>query len=77
MRNTWKILNSISRPKSHTKCSEKFVSENEIFTCANEIASKFNQYVANIGPNYLASTIHHEGEKFHRIFRTTAMQLSF
>ena len=63
MRNTWKVLNSIIRPNSHTKCSEKFVSENEIYTCTNEIASKFNQYFANIGPK-LASTIHHEGKNF-------------
>ena len=63
MRNTWKVLNSIIRPNSHIKCSEKFVSENEIYTCPNEIASKFNQYFANIGPK-LASTIQHEGKNF-------------
>ena len=63
MRNTWKVLNSIIRPNSHTKCSEKFVSENEIYACPNEIVSKFNQYFANIGPK-LASTIHHEGKNF-------------
>ena len=39
------------------------VSKNEIYTYSNEIASKFNQYFANIGPK-LASTIHHEGKNF-------------
>ena len=49
MRNTWKILNSIIRPNNHKKCSEKNVSGNETYSCPNEIASKFNQYFANIG----------------------------
>ena len=61
MRNIRKVLNSIIRPNSHIKCSEKFVSENDIYTCPNEIASKFNQYVANIDPK-LASAIHRKGK---------------
>ena len=50
MRNTWKVLNSIIRPNNYKKCSEKFVSNNEIYTCPDQIATKFNQYFANIGP---------------------------
>ena len=63
MKNTWKILNSIIRPNSSKKFSEKFVSGNEVYTCPNKTASKFNDYFANIGPK-LASTIKHTGQDF-------------
>ena len=69
MRNTWKILNSILRPNSSKKCSEKFVSENDVYTCPNKIASKFNDYFANIGPQ-LASTIIHTGNDFSSYLRS-------
>ena len=38
LRIAWKILNSIIRPNNHKKCSEKFVSGSETYTCPNEIA---------------------------------------
>ena len=64
MRNTWKILNSIIRSNTNkSKCSEKFVSENETFTCPLKISTEFNKYFANIGPS-LASTIKHSGKDF-------------
>ena len=64
MRNTWKVLKFIVKANSHIKCSEKFFSENEIYTCPNDIASKFNQYFANIGPKLTSIMIHHEGKYF-------------
>ena len=71
MRNTWKILNSIIRPNSSKKFSEKFVSGNEVYTCPNKIASKFNDYFANIGPK-LASTIRHTGKDFSSYLRNSS-----
>ena len=62
MRNTWKVINSIIRPKINT-CTDKFVSENTTYTCPIEIATEFNNYFANIGPK-LASTIQHNGKNF-------------
>ena len=76
MRNTWKILNSIIRPNNHKKCSEKFVSGNETYTCPNEIASKFNQYFANIGPT-LASTIHHTGTNFSSYLQNSSNETCY
>ena len=76
MRNTWKILNSIIRPNNHKKCSEKFVSGNETYTCPNEIASKFNQYFANLGPT-LASTIHHTGKNFSSYLQNSSNETCF
>ena len=56
-----------SKFNNHAYCSkknsEKFVSGNEAYTCPNKLASKFNDYFANIGPK-LASTIKHTGKDF-------------
>ena len=71
MRNTWKILNSIIRPNSSKKFSEKFVSGNEVYTCPNKIASKFNDYFANIGPK-LAFTIRHTGKDFSSYLKNSS-----
>lgn len=68
MRNTWKILNSILRPNNSKKCSE-IVLGNTVYTCPNTIASKFNDYFANIGPK-LASTITHTGNDFSSYLTT-------
>ena len=62
MKNTWKILNSILRcPKK--KCSQKFTINNKVYTEPTDVANKFNEYFANIGPT-LASTIKHSGKDF-------------
>ena len=50
MRNTWKVLNLNIRPNNYKKCSEKFVTNNKIYTCPDQIATRFNQYFADIGP---------------------------
>ena len=62
MRNTWKIINSIIRPKSINR-TDKFISGNKTLTCPNEIANEFNNYFSKIGPK-LASTIHHNGNDY-------------
>ena len=76
MRNTWKVLNSIIRPKNYKKCSEKFVSNNEIYTCPDQIATKFNQYFANIGPE-LASSIQHAGRDFSSYLKNSSTTTCF
>ena len=62
MRNTWKVINSIIRPKT-IKHTEKFTLGNKTMTCPKQIATEFNRYFANIGPK-LASSIHHKGKDF-------------
>ena len=63
MRNTWKILNSILRCPKKVQC-QKFVSNNnKIYTEPKEIANKFNDFFASIGPT-LAGTIKHQGKDF-------------
>ena len=62
MRNTWKVINSIIRPKT-IKHTEKFTLGNKTVTCPKQIATEFNKYFANIGPK-LASSIHHKGKNF-------------
>lgn len=62
IKNTWKIFNSILRsPKKSS--SKKFVSNGNIYTDPTEVANKFNEFFANIGPT-LAGTIKHEGKDF-------------
>ena len=63
MRNTWKILNSILRCPKKVQC-QKFVSNNnKTYTEQKEIANKFNDFFASIGPT-LAGTIKHKGKDF-------------
>ena len=63
MRNTWKILNSILRCPKKVQC-QKFVSNNnKTYTEPKEIANKFNDFFASIGPT-LAGTIKHQGKDF-------------
>ena len=63
MRNTWKILNSILRCPKKIQC-QKFVSNNnKTYTEPKEIANKFNDFFASIGPT-LAGTIKHQGKDF-------------
>jgi exonuclease III len=62
MRNTWKVLNSILRPKTNTNC-ETFTSGNKTYTCPIQIATEFNKYFASIGSS-LASSIQHSGKDF-------------
>ena len=63
IRNTWKILNSILRCPKKVQC-QKFVSNNnETYTEPKEIANKFNDFFASIGPT-LAGTIKHQGKDF-------------
>ena len=63
MRNTWKILNSILRCPKKVQ-SQKFVSNNnKTYTEPKEIANKFNDFFASIGPT-LAGTIKHQGKDF-------------
>ena len=75
MRNIWKVINSIIRPKTNT-CTDKFVSENTTYTCPIEIATEFNNYFANIGPK-LASTIHHNGKDFSSYLKQSNMSTCF
>ena len=77
MRNTWKVLNAIIRPTIiKKKCSEIFVSNNEIYTCPDQIATKFNQYFANIGPE-LASSIQHTGRDFSSYLKNSSTTTCF
>ena len=75
MRNTWKVINSIIRPKTNT-CTDKFVSENTTYTCPIEIVTEFNNYFANVGPK-LASTIQHNGKDFSSYLKQSNMSTCF
>ena len=62
MKNTWKILNSMLRsPKKPG--SQRFVNNNKIYTDPTEVATKFNEFFASIGPT-LAGKIKHHGKEF-------------
>ena len=55
------LLNSVQSLTVLTFCAQWMVLA--ALLCPNEIASRFSQNFANIGPK-LASTIHHEGKNF-------------
>ncbi len=75
MRNTWKILNSILRPKT-TASTDKFVSGDVSITCPKQIATEFNKYFASIGPK-LASTIQHNGKNFSSYLKESNVATCF
>ncbi len=52
VKNTWKILNEVTRRKSKSKqCQKEFISEGVMITDGKTISNKFNEFFTNIGPN--------------------------
>ena len=59
---TWKILNDITRRKiKSSKCQKEFMSDGKLITDNKTISNKFNDFFASIGPK-LASKIKTKGD---------------